>query len=202
MGAELKSWLTRRDVAGLDAYEAAAAERRTATPAPSADLILAEVAAAAVGAGACAAGILALGVAPLAATRARLQLELLLMGPLVWGTEFQAARIRNQLLDVGFGPGATWPSVLAPVVLVRDQVSVPTKQSIWCHQDPDLEKPFSIDRFGLDGESAALPIGESRSLAAQLLAQRSVTRKPRFLLLEIFDYVPLMPIDQPAKISI
>jgi len=105
----------------------------------------------------------------------------------------------DQLLDVGFGPRATWPSVIAPVVLLRDQVSVPTKQGIWCHPGPDLEEPFTADRFCLDGESEALPIGEPRSLAAQLLAQRSVTLKLRFLLLEIFDYVPLMPIDPASE---
>ncbi len=94
-----------------------------------------------------------------------------------------------QLLDAGFGPRATWPSVLAPVVFLRDQLSVPTKQSIWCHQGTDLDKPSSTDRFGLDGESAAWSIGESQTFSAQLLAQRSV------FLLEIFNHVLLVPID-------
>jgi hypothetical protein len=60
----------------------------------------------------------------------------------------------------------TWSSTLAPVIFLGDQLSVPPKQSIWCHQGPDFEKPFSTDRFGLDREPAALPIGESQSLSA------------------------------------
>jgi hypothetical protein len=75
---------------------------------------------------------------------------------------------------------------------------VPTKQRIRCHQSPDLELPFSSDRFGLDREPATSSIGESQAFSAQLLSQRSVTRKLRFLLLEILDYVMLMPI-HPAS---
>ena len=74
----------------------------------------------------------------------------------------------------------------------RDQLPVPTKQSIGCHQGPDFQKAFSTDRYGLNRESAALSIGESQSLSAQLLTQRSV------FLLEIFNHILLVSID-PAR---
>ena len=94
-----------------------------------------------------------------------------------------AGHQQDQLLDIGCGPRTTWPSALAPIVFFREQPPVPTKQSIGCHQGPDFQKAFSTDRSGLDRESAALSIGESQAFSAQLLAQRSVTRKLRFLLL-------------------
>jgi len=108
-------------------------------------------------------------------------------------TRVVAGHQKDQLLDIDRGPRTTWPSTLAAVIFFRDQLSVPTKQSIRCHQSPDLELPFSTDRFGLDRESAALLIGKPKSLSAQLLEQRSV------FLLQVLDGVPLVPIHPPSK---
>jgi hypothetical protein len=52
------------------------------------------------------------------------------------------------------------------VVFLGDQLSVPTKQSIRCNQTPDLESPFSANRFGLDRESATLLIGKLRRFSS------------------------------------
>ena len=73
------------------------------------------------------------------------------------------------------------------------RLSVPTKQSIRCHQSPDLEQPFSTDRFGLDRELPAFLIRKLKSLSAQLLAQRSV------FLLQVLELVPLVPIHPSSK---
>ena len=51
---------------------------------------------------------------------------------------------------------------------------MPSKKRVWRHQGIEFEKPFSADRFGLDGESTALLIGESQSLPAELVAQSSI----------------------------
>ena len=108
-------------------------------------------------------------------------------------TRVVAGHQEDQLLDVDRGPRTTWPSTLAAVIFFRDQLSVPTKQSIRCHQSPDLEQPFSTDRFGFDRESPALLIRKLKSLSAQLLAQRSV------FLLQVLDGVPLVPIHPASK---
>ena len=55
-----------------------------------------------------------------------------------------------------------------------DQLSIPSKQRVWRHQGFEFEKPFSADRFGLHREPTALLIGESQSLSAELVVQRSI----------------------------
>ena len=80
----------------------------------------------------------------------------------------------NQLLDFDGGLRTTWPSSLAAIVFPSDQLSMPSKQRVWRHEGIEFEKPFSADRFGLDGESTALLIGESQSLPAELVAQGSI----------------------------
>jgi hypothetical protein len=108
-------------------------------------------------------------------------------------TQVVAGHPEDQLLDVCFRPRTTWSSILAAVIFLRDQLSIPTKQSVRCHQSPDRESPFSTDLFGLDRESAALSIGESRSLSAELFAQHAV------FLLEEFNPLLLVPIDPASK---
>ena len=103
------------------------------------------------------------------------------------------------MVDVDGGLRSARPSVLAPVVLSRDQLSVPPEQSIRGYQSLYLEEPFSADLLGLHRESAALLIGKPKSLPAQLLPQGPVTRKLRFLLLEIFDHVLLVSIDPASE---
>ena len=62
-----------------------------------------------------------------------------------------------------------------------------------------MKKSFSANSLGLHRESAALPISESKSLSAQLLPQGAVTRKLRFLLLEILDHVLLVSVDPASE---
>ena len=50
-----------------------------------------------------------------------------------------AGHQKDQLLDVGFGPRTTRPATLAAVILFRNQLSMPAKQSIRRHQSPDPE---------------------------------------------------------------
>ena len=80
----------------------------------------------------------------------------------------------NQLLDFDGGLRTTWPSSLAAIVFPSDQLSMLSKQRDRRHEGIEFEKPFSADRFGLDGESTALLIGESQSLPAELVAQGSI----------------------------
>jgi hypothetical protein len=93
-------------------------------------------------------------------------------------------------------PGA---SALTPVIFSRDQLTVPSEQSIRCHQGLYLQEPSSADLLGLYREPSTLLIGEAESLPTQLLPQGSVTRKLRFLLLEIFDHVLLVSIDPASE---
>jgi hypothetical protein len=76
---------------------------------------------------------------------------------------------------------------------------VPSEQSIRCHQGLYLEEPSSADLLGLYREPSTLLIREAESLPTQLLPQGSVTRKLRFLLLEIFDHVLLVSIDPASE---
>jgi hypothetical protein len=76
---------------------------------------------------------------------------------------------------------------------------VPSEQRIQRHQGLYLEEPSSTDLLGLHREPPALLIGEMEPLPAELLPQGSVTRKLRFLLLEIFDHVLLVSIDPTSE---
>jgi len=62
-----------------------------------------------------------------------------------------------------------------------------------------LKEPLPADFLDLRREPSTLLICEAESLPAELLAQGSVTRKLRFLLLEIVDYVLLVPIDPASE---
>ena len=86
-----------------------------------------------------------------------------------------AGHLNHQLLYFNGGLGTARSSDLAAVVLPRDQLSMPSKQSVWGDQSIELEKPLSADR--LDRESTTLLIGESQSLPAQLLEQDSFSSR-------------------------
>ncbi len=77
--------------------------------------------------------------------------------------------------------------------------NAPSEQSIRCHQGLYLEEPSSADFLFLHRESSTLRIGEAEPLPAELLPQGSITRKLRFLLLEIFDHVLLVSIDPASE---
>ena len=77
---------------------------------------------------------------------------------------------------------------------------MPSEKSIRRHQSLDLREALPTDLFGLRRESAALLIGEPKSLSAELVPQGSV------FLLELFDHVLLVSIDpasedQPQKLQ-
>ncbi len=76
---------------------------------------------------------------------------------------------------------------------------MPPEQSIRPHQGLYLKEPSSANLLGLRREPSTQLISEAESLPAQLLPLGSVTRKLRFLLLEIFDYVLLVPIDPASE---
>ena len=80
----------------------------------------------------------------------------------------------DQLLDFDCGLRTTWPSFLAAIVLLGDQMPMPSKQSVGCDQWFEFEKSFSTDRFGLDRESTTLLIGESQPLPTELVTQGSI----------------------------
>jgi hypothetical protein len=92
----------------------------------------------------------------------------------------------DQIADFSRGSRTAGPSAIAAVVLSRDQLPMPSKESIGSHQGLDLGEPFSADLPGLRGETPALVVSESQSLSIYLLPQGSI------LLLEIVDHVLLM----------
>ena len=121
--------------------------------------------------------------------------------PRVTPARVLAGHLQDQFFDLDWGPRTTELAALAAVVLPRDQPPVPSKQSVRRHEGADLEEPFSTDCLCLGSESTALRIGESQSLSAQLLVQRSI------LLLEIFDHILLVQVhpageDQYQKLNL
>ncbi len=62
-----------------------------------------------------------------------------------------------------------------------------------------MGEPFSADLLDLRGETPALLVGETKPFPTHLLPQGSVTRKLRFLLLEIFNHVVLVSIDPASE---
>ncbi len=109
-------------------------------------------------------------------------------------TRIHTSHRQDQILDIDRGLRSARSSALARVKLSRDQLSLPSEESIRGHQGLDSEEPFSADFLGLRREPSTLRIREGESFPAQLLPQRSVTRKLRFLLLEVFDHILLMAI--------
>jgi hypothetical protein len=78
-------------------------------------------------------------------------------------------------------------------MLSRDQLTVPSEQSIRRHQGLDLREAVPTDLLGLRCEAAALMIREAESLSSELLPQGSIFP------LEIFDHVVLVPIDPAGE---
>jgi len=110
-----------------------------------------------------------------------------------------ASHSEDQLSNFSCSSRATRASALTPVILFRDQLSVPSEQRIRGHQSLYLEEPSSADLLGLYREPSTLRIGEAEPLLAELLPQGSVTRKLRFLLSGIFDHVLLVSIDPASE---
>lgn len=90
--------------------------------------------------------------------------------PYVAPARILASHLQDQSLDIHRGLRPTRPSALAPIILSRDQLSVPSEQSVWGHEGLDFGEPSSADFLSLQAETPALLIGEADSLLAQLLA--------------------------------
>lgn len=69
-----------------------------------------------------------------------------------------ASHAEAQFPYFGCGSRTTGASSFAPVILSRDQLSVPSEQSIWSHQGLDLEEAFPTDLLGLRRDAAALTL--------------------------------------------
>ena len=80
----------------------------------------------------------------------------------------------DQLLDFDRGLRTAGLSALAAIVLPGDQLSVPSKQSVWRHQGVEPEERFPADRLGLDRKSTALRIRERNRFGP------SCSRRARF----------------------
>jgi hypothetical protein len=76
---------------------------------------------------------------------------------------------------------------------------MPSEQSIRRHQGPYLEEPPFANLLGLYCKPSTLLIGEAEPFPGELLSQDSVTRKLRFLLLEVFDHVLRVSIDPASE---
>jgi len=104
-----------------------------------------------------------------------------------------AGHSEHQLPYFGRGSRTTGASALAPVILSRDQLTVPSEKSIRGDQGLYFEEPLSANLLGLQRESSTLLISEAESLPARLLSQDAV------FLLEIFDHVLLVAIDPTSE---
>src|SRR5215472_2291505 len=79
------------------------------------------------------------------------------------------------------------------VVLLGDQLPVPSQQGLRGDDAGDLGKSFSSQRFGLHGQSPALIVIEAHSPAAELLAKHPI------LLSEIFNDLQLAVVHPPGN---
>src|SRR5262252_3278766 len=71
------------------------------------------------------------------------------------------------------------------VVLLGNQLPVPSQQGLRCDNAGDLGKSFSSQRFGLYGQSPALVVIEAHSPATELFAKHQI------LLAKIFNDLQL-----------
>src|SRR5215471_1275460 len=80
----------------------------------------------------------------------------------------------------------------SPVVLLGDQLPVPSQQGLRGDKAGDLGKSFSSQRFGLYGQSPALMVIEAHSPATELFAKHPV------LLAKIFNDLQLAVVHPPG----
>src|SRR6516164_8106284 len=78
------------------------------------------------------------------------------------------------------------------VVLLGDQLPVPSQQGLRCDNAGDLGKSFSSQRFGLYGQSPPLIVIEAHSPATELFSQHPI------LFAEIFNDLQLAVIHPPG----
>lgn len=78
------------------------------------------------------------------------------------------------------------------VVLLGDQLPVPSQQGVRRDNAGDLGKSFSSQRFGLYGQSPALIVMEANSPVTELLSQHPI------LLAQIFNDLQLAVVHPPG----
>src|SRR6516165_9915607 len=78
------------------------------------------------------------------------------------------------------------------VVLLGDQLPVPSQQGLRCDNAGDLGKSLSSQRFGLAGQSSALIVIEAHSPATELFSQHPI------LFAEIFNDLQLVVVHPPG----
>ena len=86
-------------------------------------------------------------------------------------------------------PGATWSALLAAVVLLGDQLSVPTQKRIGCDNAGKLPQGRASHDLGLLCEPSSLGVREAQPFVAHLFTEYAV------LLLEVIDCILLGTID-------
>src|SRR5215469_5186330 len=78
------------------------------------------------------------------------------------------------------------------VVLLGDQLPMPSQQGLRCDNAGDLGKSLSSQRFGLNGQPPALIVIEAHSLATELFSQHPI------LLAKIFNDLQLAVVHPPG----
>ena len=76
-------------------------------------------------------------------------------------------------------PRATWSALLATVVLLGDQLSVPTQKSIGCDDAGKLPQGRAAYDLDLLSEPPSLGVGEAQPFIAHLFTEYVVVRKGR-----------------------
>ena len=79
--------------------------------------------------------------------------------------------LQDQILDLLVGLRTARPlALLAPVVLLCDQISIPAQNSVGSHDGPEIFEDRSSQWLPLGGETLSLVIGELDALVTKLLA--------------------------------
>ena len=92
--------------------------------------------------------------------------------------------------------GDVWSSGSAPgcaIVLLGDQLAMPSQNSVWRYDGRNLSKHPSSQRFALHRQTSALIIREANSLALEFRLENPV------LFLDVGNYVELMPVDPAGQ---
>ena len=86
-------------------------------------------------------------------------------------------------------PRATWSALLAAIVLLGDQPSVPTQKRIGCDDAGKLPQGRAADDLGLLSEPPSLGVCEAQPFVAHLFTEYAV------FLFEVIDCILLCAID-------
>ena len=97
----------------------------------------------------------------------------------------------DQLFNLALSSRPSWATILAPVVLLGDQLPVPGQESFRSDDGGDFPQDATAKHFGLGRQATALVVVQTETLVAELLSQHSV------LFTEIIDGVALL-LTQPS----